>query len=134
VALHGALRRRSAGLIMEGAFENIPAIVRHSVRLPLVSLFVRNQFDNLARLRMLRTPLLVIHGTRDKVVPFVQGESVFAAAPEPKEFYAVEGAGHEDTYVVDAAGWHKVFADFCRRCVMGLVVAADAADGEGEEV
>jgi fermentation-respiration switch protein FrsA (DUF1100 family) len=127
VALHGALRRRSAGLIMEGAFENVPAIVRRSIRVPFLPSFIRNQFDNLMRLPMLRVPLLVIHGREDSVVPFVHGENVFAAAPEPKEFYAVAGAGHDDTYVVDAAGWHETFTDFARRCVGGGVTAGQHA-------
>jgi fermentation-respiration switch protein FrsA (DUF1100 family) len=118
-ALHGALRRRSAGLIMEGAFENVPAMVRQTVRLPFLSLFVRTQFDNLLRMPMLRVPVLVMHGEHDAVVPYAQGEAVFAAAPEPKEFYSVPGAGHEDTWEADADGWHRAFADFCRRCVGG---------------
>jgi uncharacterized protein len=40
------------------------------------------------------TPLLVIHGTKDEVVPFSQGRQLFEAAGEPKTFFQVEAANH----------------------------------------
>jgi pimeloyl-ACP methyl ester carboxylesterase len=39
-------------------------------------------------------PVVVIHGTRDAVVPFSHGERLYRLAKEPKGFWAVEGAGH----------------------------------------
>lgn len=43
-------------------------------------------------------PVLVIHGTRDEIVPFWNGEELFMAAPvawRAKPFW-VEGAGHNN--------------------------------------
>jgi fermentation-respiration switch protein FrsA (DUF1100 family) len=40
--------------------------------------------------------LLVIHGRKDNVIPFSNGERLFAAAAEPKKNYWVENAGHND--------------------------------------
>ena len=39
-------------------------------------------------------PVVVLHGTRDPVVPFADGEELYRLAREPKGFWAVEGAGH----------------------------------------
>jgi fermentation-respiration switch protein FrsA (DUF1100 family) len=47
-------------------------------------------------------PLLVIHGDRDEVVPFSQGRAVFAAGNQPKTFWRVSGARHND--LLDVAG------------------------------
>lgn len=124
VALHVALRRRVAGVIMEGAFESVPAMARLNPLFWPLSFLVRNRFDNMARIGRLQAPLLVMHGRRDRVVPFKQGRAVFDAAPEPKEFLAVEGAGHEDTYAGSGLYW-KTLAAFCARCV------APALDGPG---
>lgn len=44
--------------------------------------------------RRKRVPLLMLHAADDPVVPFSQGRKLFALAPEPKEFWAVPGAGH----------------------------------------
>ena len=39
-------------------------------------------------------PVIVIHGTKDTIVPFSHGEMLFRDATNPKEFWAVEGTGH----------------------------------------
>ena len=41
-----------------------------------------------------------MHGTQDQVIPFFMGEKLYQAAPEPKSFLPVEGAGHVDCFVV----------------------------------
>jgi fermentation-respiration switch protein FrsA (DUF1100 family) len=46
-------------------------------------------------------PVMIIHGTRDRVVPFEQGEKVFGAANSPKSFHAVPGAGHCQTIAAE---------------------------------
>jgi putative redox protein len=37
---------------------------------------------------------LVIHGTRDELVPLALAETLFAAAKRPKSFFTVPGADH----------------------------------------
>jgi len=39
-------------------------------------------------------PVVVIHGTKDPVVPFSHGERLFRLAGKPKGFWKVEGGGH----------------------------------------
>jgi alpha-beta hydrolase superfamily lysophospholipase len=39
-------------------------------------------------------PVVVIHGTKDPVVPFSHGERLYRLAGEPKGFWKVEGGGH----------------------------------------
>ncbi|MGN6543938.1 MAG: alpha/beta hydrolase [Aureliella sp.] len=41
-------------------------------------------------------PLLQSHGERDRVIPFELGKRLFEAANEPKEFFAIPGADHDD--------------------------------------
>ena len=47
-------------------------------------------------------PVLLIHGTADYVVPFTNGERLFAAAHEPKEFWMIDGANHGASFEVSA--------------------------------
>lgn len=51
----------------------------------------------------LRAPVLVIHGTEDSHTTILEAERLFAAIPEPREFYKVRGAAHIDlhTYAGD---------------------------------
>ena len=39
-------------------------------------------------------PVVVIHGTKDPVVPFSHGERLYRLAEQPKGFWKVEGGGH----------------------------------------
>ncbi len=45
-----------------------------------------------------RQPLLVLSGTEDQHTRLEEARRLFEAANEPKEFWAVEGAAHEDLY------------------------------------
>src|SRR5947209_683656 len=59
---------------------------------------VRLRLDNLANLRQVRCPVLVFHGTADRLAPLAMGRRVVAAAPGPAELVLIQGAGHNDTY------------------------------------
>lgn len=39
-------------------------------------------------------PVLIAHGDADDVIPFEQGERLFALANEPKTFVRMPGSGH----------------------------------------
>lgn len=47
------------------------------------------------------SPLLVIHGTADRIIPINSGFRLFHEAPEPKEFNGIKDAGHNDLYRYD---------------------------------
>ena len=55
---------------------------------------MHSRMANEAKIGRVRCPVLITHGTADDVVPFEQGERLFAAANEPKQFIRLEGHGH----------------------------------------
>ncbi len=111
VSLDLALAHRAAALILEAPFTSVPAMARTTIFFPLAP-FVRTRYDNLAKVGRLRMPLLVLQGDHDEVVPFAQGRKVFEAAPGPKRFFAIPGAGHNDTYFVGGEAYWQAIADF----------------------
>jgi pimeloyl-ACP methyl ester carboxylesterase len=44
-----------------------------------------------------RAPVLVVHGSEDRLVPPDIGRALYAAAPQPKRFVLVEGGSHHST-------------------------------------
>lgn len=56
------------------------------------------------------TPLLIIHGTKDEVVPYSLGEKLFRAYAGPKEFLSLEGYGHNNLpwNQLDSALWQSI--------------------------
>ena len=98
VATELALRRpEAAGLVLEATFTSVKDMVANSTWsfLP-VDLILTQHFDTLKRISDVKVPLVVIHGTRDSVVPYEMGERLFAAAKAPKQFIKVEGGSHHN--------------------------------------
>jgi hypothetical protein len=124
VALHLALTRPAAGLVMESPFRSAPAMARAKVPFLPVWLLMRTRFGNEARVRDLAVPLLVIHGDGDRLIPIEHGRALFEAAPEPKGFYVIEGAGHNDTYLAGGQSYFERLERFCRECVAAAGRAA----------
>jgi pimeloyl-ACP methyl ester carboxylesterase len=55
--------------------------------------------------RSLRVPVLAIHGTDDESIPIDQSIDLADAQPDLVELYAVEGAGHVDSFNTDFDGY-----------------------------
>jgi pimeloyl-ACP methyl ester carboxylesterase len=111
VALSVAPETPPGGLILESTFTSLRDMAR-SVAGPLGGLLVRDGFDSLARIAQVRVPLLFFHGDRDRIVPFDLGRRLYAAAPGPKVFEVIRGAGHNDTLEVGGASYLERIARF----------------------
>ncbi len=100
IAAEMANRYAVQALILESPFISIPEMAR--VVLPFLPIgpLLQTRYDTRAKIQSVTVPVLVLHGDRDEVVPFAQGKKVFDAAPEPKKFFKIVGAGHNDTYEV----------------------------------
>jgi len=65
-----------------------------------IPIFPGDRFPNLKYITRFETPLLVIHGEDDQVIPFKHGKRLFELSPSPqKTFYSVAGAGHNDLFM-----------------------------------
>lgn len=93
-AAHLASRHRVAGLVLESTFTSVFAVF------PGVPLLPFDKFRTENRLARVTSPVLVIHGRRDDVVPFAHGERLYARAPEPKRRLWIDEAGHNDLQLV----------------------------------
>ena len=51
--------------------------------------------NTLARIRNIKTPLLIMHGENDPAIPIRFGERLFGMANEPKRFVRFPGENHE---------------------------------------
>jgi fermentation-respiration switch protein FrsA (DUF1100 family) len=72
---------------------------------PVLGPVLARGFNTERTIGKIHVPLLVIHGDADEIVPFVQGRAVFERANEPKTFWSVAGAGHNDLLYVAGAGY-----------------------------
>jgi abhydrolase domain-containing protein 17 len=85
-----AAREQVGGLILEGAFTSAFVVVTRVRILPF------DRFRNIAHIRDVNAPVLIVHGTRDEVIPVAHGRRLYHAANEPKQAFWVDGARHND--------------------------------------
>jgi len=115
VAGEVAVQRPSAGLIVEGAFPSIQAMSDHYY-FGLPARWVMDLDFNLAqKVRALHVPVLVIHGEQDSIVPIALGKKVFDAAHEPKQWYVVSGAEHNNVPFVGGELYYREIGTFLQR-------------------
>jgi len=58
---------------------------------------VRDKFDNVGKASSIDMPVLVLHGSRDEIVPQKQGKAVASALPQ-SVFVNVAGASHNNLF------------------------------------
>lgn len=120
VAAELAIRQECLALILETPFASIREMARVAFPLLPIGPLLRTRYDTVGKIKSIKNPLLVLHGDKDEVVPFEQGKKVFEAAPEPKEFYTISGAGHNDTYLVGGDAYFATLKDFIDRALVGF--------------
>jgi fermentation-respiration switch protein FrsA (DUF1100 family) len=108
VAVEIARKQALAGVILVTPLTTAKAVARAN-GFGLFSALAGDAFNNSGKISELRSPLLIIHGTRDETIPFRLGRELFDQAPSPKEFATIEGAGHNDITLA-AAGryWNAI--------------------------
>ena len=73
---------------------------------------VGSRFDSERKIPRVRAPLLFFHGDRDEIVPYALGQRLFRAAPEPRAFETIHGAGHNDTVEIGGPRYFTRIASF----------------------
>lgn len=112
VAVELALQRPVQALILEAPFASIREMARIVAPWIPIGPFITTRYDTLSKIGRLSIPILILHGDRDDIVPLTQSRRVFEAAREPKAFYTIPGAGHNDTDAVGGGAYFKAISDF----------------------
>ena len=119
VAAHIAASRRVGCLVLEAPFTSLDEIAAAVYPFLPSVLFrrLRGRFDTLTKISRVSSPVLVIHGTRDRIVPTRMGEAIYRAAPEPHTWFPVEGAGHNDVHYVGGDDYFDRIACFIQEAL-----------------
>ncbi len=96
VAVDLASRQPQCALILVKTFTSAPDAGAAIYPFLPVRWVMRNRFDNLSKIKACTCPVFIAHGNEDLLVPFALGKKLFEAAREPKEFFILEGADHND--------------------------------------
>jgi uncharacterized protein len=97
IAIELATRQpQAAAVIVESSFTSIRALtdLKGWPRFFPVDVILTQRFDSLRKVQSLKLLSLFIHGTADTLIPFEMSQSLYAAAPQPKQLILVPQAGH----------------------------------------
>jgi fermentation-respiration switch protein FrsA (DUF1100 family) len=114
VAVEVAARKPVRAILLEAPFLSVPKMAK--VVYPFLPAFlIRTRFDNEAKIGRLRVPVLIAGADHDDVVPFEQTRRLYELAREPKTFFVVPGATHNNIYIVGGKeyleAWRRFFGE-----------------------
>ena len=115
VAIELATHVEVAGLIVQSSFTSIPDMAKCMI--PFLPRFlIRTKMDSIKKIPRVHCPKLFVHSPSDETVPFEFGRRLFRAASEPKRFYEVPGAPHNETYFVAGEAYLDALRRFVQAC------------------
>ena len=109
VATYLASVRPVGGLILRTPYTSISDLGAYHYPFLPISMINRNPFPAYLWARAVNCPVLILHGTSDRTVPFQFGQRLAGSFRFPVEFVAIGGADHNS---ISAAGdgifWEKI--------------------------
>lgn len=114
VAIDVALRRDIRSIIIESAFTSMKDMAGTLFLFNLFSSVLPANYNNLDKINHIKVPKLIIHGEEDNLVPFRMGMDLFEKANDPKSFFPIKGAGHNDTYMMGGDPYFQAIVKFVR--------------------
>jgi alpha-beta hydrolase superfamily lysophospholipase len=100
------------GLIVEGTFTSIPAVVGTMKWgwLPVAPL-ITQRFDSADRIAQVKVPVLVVHGDADSLIRPELGRALYERAASPKRFVLVPGGTHYSTNGIGHSQYQKALRE-----------------------
>lgn len=115
IAVELATSHQVHAIILESPFTSIQDMARQAYPyLPsrLLVLPFQSRFDSLSKIGRVNSPVMVIHGDIDNIVPYKVGRRLYSAANVPKRFYTVIGGGHNNTYDIGGEAYLEALKSF----------------------
>ena len=113
VALEMARNKNYAGIILITPLTSGQDILKAHGYGP-ISLLVGDVIDNIKKLPDILSPVLIIHGDQDEVVPWVMGKRIFSELKVKKKMVTIKGGRHSDLELVNPGLYHDSITQFMR--------------------
>lgn len=92
--MNGWLQTPAAGLVLISGIQSCVKVVSNSLSIvPGIDMF-----KNYKKISSVLSPMFVMHGEEDEVVPFWHGQGNSELSPNLHRFVPVPGIGHNDIY------------------------------------
>ncbi len=98
VAIETAQNMNLAGIILESPFTSMVELAQKYYPFLPVKFLLKDKYETEKKLSNINSPLLVLHGRLDSIVPFFMGKQIFEKANSPKFKYFIDDDDHMMRY------------------------------------
>ena len=98
VATEIAQNNNFAGIILESPFTSMVDAGKSKYPFLPVKLLLKDKYESVRKIKKINSPILIMHGKVDKLVPFYMGSKIYELANEPKYSYFSEYDDHMMEY------------------------------------
>ena len=98
IATHLAQNKDFAGVILETPFTSMVDAAKTFYPYIPVNLLLKDKFENYKKIKNINSPILIMHGEVDQIVPFKMGKKIYEIANEPKYSYFTKYDDHMMEY------------------------------------
>jgi uncharacterized protein len=125
VAVRLAVEQPPGGVVLRSPFTSLVDLGRLHYPILPVRWLLRDRFSSIDAIGSVRSPVLIVAGDRDRIVPLEQSRELFERTPEPRELVVVQGADHNDAALLEG----RELMDAVRRFIELHVKGAAATGG-----
>ena len=94
IATEVGQNKNFAGIILEAPFTSMIDMGQKYYPIFPVKFLLKDKYESKNKIKNLKSPILVLHGRKDKIVPFYMGEKIFEMANNPKFKYFTDLDDH----------------------------------------
>ena len=94
VAVEVGQNKNFAGIILEAPFTSMVDLGQKYYPFFPVQFLLKDKYESKNKIKNLKSPVLVLHGKKDKIVPFYMGEKIFEMIDGPKYKYFTDLDDH----------------------------------------
>ncbi|PTM11529.1 MAG: alpha/beta hydrolase [Bacteroidetes bacterium] len=93
-------------LILETPYYSMIDVAQNRFPLIPVKQFMNYEFPTFSFIDDVDCNIIILHGTSDKIVPFLSGQKLFQVAPKPStKFISIDGASHNN--LINFEAYHR---------------------------
>ncbi|MEK7354900.1 MAG: hypothetical protein AAB250_00525, partial [Bdellovibrionota bacterium] len=93
---HAIQENDPTALVLETPYSSVQALAGERFAWLPISLLLRYSFRSDVWLPTVKSPALLIHGTRDEVIPYSHSEKLMSVGKADAELVTIEGGHHND--------------------------------------
>ena len=94
VAIEVGQNKDFAGMILESPFTSMIDLGGKHYPIFPIKLLLKDKYESKNKIKNIKFPVLIMHGEKDKIVPFYMGKEIYNLANEPKSKYFTENDDH----------------------------------------